>query len=191
MLGRLYSSSSISTLFSDAHCHLRRMPDNVAGKIGELAIMNCTTNDTTRLYGNLIRTGRTPKTSEQTDISQQGQLSKLVSDYIAFIDSTNGNCNLNITIQASAEGTYECIDAATEKSVTAQLIVLGTSPFYSFKFCFQSSFKIFARLLSLSLLTQETCNGSEIDLEHGLLGALVGPPRLLLSIQKFVAICHS
>lgn len=103
------------------------MPENAAGRIGEVVFMNCASNDTNRPCGNLVWARYDPKTSEPIYISIQDQLSELVSNYIGFTDSSNGNCNLNITVQKSAEGTYECTEAATLKAVTAQLIVLGLS----------------------------------------------------------------
>lgn len=133
MLVCLYSFFSISTVFSDAHCDFVGMPENVAGKIGEVVVINCASNDTNRPCGNLVWARQSPKTLEQIYITRQDKLSDLVSKYIAFTDSSNGNCNLKITMQESAEGAYKCIEAETSKAVTAQLIVLGLSSFQIFK----------------------------------------------------------
>lgn len=115
-------------LCGDVHCRFFRTPLNAAKLTGERVVLNCSSGDFDSPCGNLAWVHYKAKTSEQTDISMQGRLSPLVSDYISLIDSTKGNCDLEIKARSSAEGKYECISVSASAKASSELIVLESAP---------------------------------------------------------------
>lgn len=109
-----------------AHCFVIT-PKNVVRRIGENAVMNCASNDINTPCGNLVWTKLSPKASEENYISKFNLILNLDFNHTTLY-SSNGNCNLNITVQASTEGRYTCIHSITAIEVTAQLIVLEDGP---------------------------------------------------------------